>query len=56
MTASGDRDFMTHAEMAQNFPGRPSLELVVLREWDGDRMWSRTDEGWLRLEDKPRGR
>lgn len=46
--------FMTHEEMAQHFPGKKRLELVVLREHDGDHMWQRTPDGWYRLSNEVR--
>lgn len=43
---------MTHQEMSQNFPSTncSKLELVVLREHDGEHMWQRTGQVWHRLE------
>lgn len=47
--------FMSHDEMAQQFPGRRGLELVVLVEHDGEHMWKRERDGWYRLSDEVSG-
>lgn len=53
-----DNDIMTENEMREHFPGPgyASLELVCLRDKDGDSLWVREDYGWRRSEDKINGR
>lgn len=51
-----DEDTMTNNVMMANFPGRKSgLELVVLKEHEGEHMWQfyKPDGLWHRLGDAP---